>query len=167
MIIAIAVLACVSLERTLVWHTELSLWTDAAAQAPRKIRPKIQLARALGGAAALAILEQAKSIAPDDPRVASEEGRIAISLSNPQQALVAFGRALALDPSNAAAQSNRGVALLMLGQRDAARSDFERALAMNPCQFDARLNLLRLGVSSPVPYNCSFSAEQRQELRGN
>ncbi|MDQ2950452.1 MAG: tetratricopeptide repeat protein, partial [Acidobacteriota bacterium] len=165
-IIGIAVLAGLSLERTLVWRTELALWTDAAAKAPRKIRPKIQLARALGGTAGLAILAEADSIAPDDPRVASEEGRIAISLSNPQQALVAFGRALALDPSNAAAQSNRGVALLMLGQTDAARNDFERALSINPCQFDARLNLLRLGVSTAPPASCRFSPDQRAALRG-
>ncbi|MDQ6759263.1 MAG: glycosyltransferase family 39 protein [Acidobacteriota bacterium] len=164
--IVVAVLAAFSLERTLVWRTEVSLWSDAVAKAPGKIRPKIQLARAVGGAQGLAILAQAKSIAPADPRVASEEGRMEISQSNPQQALVSFGRALALDPSSAAAHSNRGLALLMLGQSAAARSDFERALSLDICQFDARLNLLRLGVSHPVAPDCRFSSEQRQALQG-
>jgi tetratricopeptide (TPR) repeat protein len=164
-VIGLAVLACLSIQRTLVWRTEVSLWTDAAAKAPGKIRPKIQLARALGGAEGLAILAQAKRIAPDDPKIPSEEGRIALSLSKPQDALVAFGRALALDPSNAAAHSNRGVALFMLGQKDAARIDFERALSINPCQFDARLNLLRLGVSAPASPNCNFSSEELRALR--
>lgn len=165
--IVVAVLATLSFERTLVWRTEVSLWSDAAAKAPRKVRPKIQLARAVGGTQGLAILAEAKSIAPADPRVASEEGRMAISLNNPQQALVAFGRALALEPSNAAAHSNRGVALLMLGQSAAARSDFERALSLDRCQFDARLNLLRLGIPNPAPADCRFSSEQRQALRGD
>ena len=165
--IGIAVLVFLSFERTLVWRTELSLWSDAVAKAPRKIRPKIQLARALGGPPGLAILAQAKSIAPDDPKVASEEGRIAISMSNPQQALVAFGRALALQPSDAPAHSNRGVALLMLGQKEAARSDFERALVIDPCQFDARLNLLRIGLATRPPSACRFSSEQLRAFEVN
>ena len=164
--IGIFALAFLSFERTLIWRAELSLWSDAAAKAPRKIRPKIQLARALGGSPGLAILAEAKSIAPDDPKVASEEGRIAIAMSNPQQALLAFGRALSLQPSDAAAHNNRGVALLMLDQKVAARSDFDRALAIDPCEFDARLNLMRLGVTARPPSACKFSSEQLRALEG-
>jgi len=161
---AIAILAVLSFVRTQVWRTEESLWTDAAAKAPRKVRPKIQLARAMGGARGLAILEQANSIAPDDPRIASEQGSIAISMSNPQQALADFGRALALEPGSAMAHNNRGVALVMLGQKEAARSDFERALSIDPCQFDARLNLLRLGAAAPGSGGCQFTHQQQAEL---
>ena len=85
------------------------------------------------------------TFAPQDPDIATEEGRIDLTIGKPQDALVAFGRALALDPGNAAAYNNRGVALLMLGQREAARADFERALKIDPGQPDARLNLSRLG----------------------
>lgn len=162
--IVVATFAVLSFVRTTVWHSEESLWSDAVAKAPRKIRPRIQLARSVGGARGLEILEQAKSLAPDDPVILSEEGRIDLDIGKPQQALVAFGRALALDPASAAAHNNRGVALLALGQREAARTDFERALRIDPCQFDARLNLLRLGVAGARPSWCKFSPEQREAL---
>jgi protein O-mannosyl-transferase len=160
----LATLAILSFARTLVWQSEESLWSDAVAKAPGKTRPRIQLARSVGGARGLEILEAAKSLAPDDPAIASEEGRIALDLGRPRQALLAFGRALALEPGLAAAHNNRGVALLLLGQTDAARADFERALAIDPCQFDARLNLRRLGIAGDPPPSCVFSVEQKAEL---
>jgi Flp pilus assembly protein TadD len=136
------------------------------AKAPAKIRPRIQLARAVEPARALPILEQAKHLAPEDPRIPSEEGRIYLTLGRPDQALPEFGRALALSPHSLEALNNRGVALLALDQKDAARADFERALAIDPCQFDARLNLLHIGIVEAPPQECSYSAEQSAALRG-
>lgn len=159
-------LAALSVERTLVWRTEQSLWTDAAAKAPDKLRPKLQLARALPPAEALAVLESAQSLAPNDPAVASEMGRAYLAMGKNAEALASFGRALALAPGDPAAFNNRGVALLSLGQRDAARQDFERALALDPCQFDARLNLLRLGVRTPPPPACRYTDAQSAALAG-
>ena len=156
-----------SVARTAIWRTEESLWTDAVAKAPTKIRPRIQLARAVEPARALPMLEQAKQMAPEDPRIPSEEGRVYLSLGRPDRALPEFGRALALSPHSVDALNNRGVALLALDQKEAARADFERALAIDPCQFDARLNLSRLGVSKPTPPVCSYNAEQAAALRGN
>lgn len=163
----LVVLAGLSFERTAVWRTQESLWSDAAAKAPQKVRPKIQLARAEEPKRALELLEQARQIAPDDPRIPSEEGRIYLSAGRPDRALVEFGRALALQPRNPDALNNRGAALLALNQRDAARSDFERALAIDPCEFNARVNLQHLGARSQVPAACNFSAEQIAVLRGN
>jgi Flp pilus assembly protein TadD len=160
-------LAGLSIARTATWRTEDSLWSDAAAKAPQKIRPKIQLARAVEPERGLAILEQARQIAPDDSRIPSEEGRIYLGLGRPELALPQFGRALALSPEDAEAMNNRGVALLALDQREAARADFERALARDPCQFDARLNLLRLSISKPAGRECRYSAQQSAALRGN
>src|SRR5262249_18715198 len=142
----LAILIALSFARTQTWRTEESLWSDAVAKAPDKVRPKIQLARAVEPAHALELIEQAMKLAPDDPRLPAEEGRIYLNSGRPQQALVAFGRALALAPNSADALNNRGAALLGMGQTEAARQDFERALAANPCQFDARLNLKRLGI---------------------
>jgi tetratricopeptide (TPR) repeat protein len=149
-----------SLFRTATWRTEESLWMDAVAKAPAKLRPRIQLARAVEPQRALLILEQAKRIAPEDPRVPSEAGRIYLGIGRPELALPEFGRALALSPHSAEALNNRGVALLALDQKDSARSDFERALTIDPCEFDARVNLLRLGISMPPPVECRYSAEQ-------
>ena len=152
--------------RTEVWRTEESLWTDAVAKAPTKLRPRIQLARAAPPERAIAILEQAREMAPEDPRVPEAEGRVYLKLRRPEQALPEFGIALALAPRSVEAMNNRGVALLSLGQREAARADFERALAIDPCWFDARLNLLRLGVSKPLPAECRYTAEQNAALLG-
>ena len=162
----LVVLAGLSFERTTVWRTQESLWSDAAAKAPQKVRPKIQLARAEEPKRALELLEQARQIAPDDPRIPSEEGRIYLSAGRPDRALVEFGRALALQPRSPDALNNRGAALLALSQRDAAQSDFERALAIDPCDFNARVNLLRMGIANAAPAQCKYNAEQRAALQG-
>jgi tetratricopeptide (TPR) repeat protein len=155
-----------SFVRTAAWQTEESLWADAVQKSPAKVRPRIQLARAVEPNRALEILEQAQRMAPDDPQIPSEEGRVYLSLGNPGQALVEFGRTLALTPRSADAFNNRGAALLGLNQRDAAMQDFERALALDPCQFNARLNLRHLGVFVPTPARCKLTAEQKSALEG-
>jgi protein O-mannosyl-transferase len=160
------VLIYLSFVRTETWKTEESLWADAVEKAPSKIRPRIQLARAVEPARALEILDQAKQIAPDDPQIPSEAGRIYLSLGKPAQALVEFGRTLALTPRSAEALNNRGAALLALNQRDVAIQDFERALDIDPCQFNALSNLRRLGVATPVPGQCKFTAVQKDALEG-
>jgi tetratricopeptide (TPR) repeat protein len=156
-----------SLARTATWRTEESLWTDAVAKAPAKIRPRIQLARAVEPARALPMLEQARQMAPEDPLIPSEEGRIYLGLGRPDRALPEFGRALALSPHSVEALNNRGVALLALNQKEPARADFERALAIDPCRFDARLNLLRLGILKSAPPQCRYSAAEVAALHRN
>ena len=143
------VLIGLSVERSLVWRTEQSLWTDAVEKSPGKLRPKVQLARVSEPQRALELLQQARSLAPNDLRIPTEIGRVYLSTGDAAKALSEFGRALALDPNNAEALNNRGAALLALGQTAAARSDFERALKIDPCQPDARANLARLGVHTP------------------
>lgn len=158
------VLVALSAGRTQIWRTEESLWTDAVTKAPAKVRPKVQLARAVEPARALELLKQAESLAPNDGAIASEEGRIYLDSGRPELALAAFGRALALAPGSPDALNNRGAALLAMGQQDAARQDFERALAANPCQFNARMNLLRIGAGLPDAGECGFSREQLDML---
>lgn len=149
------VLIALSVQRTLVWRTEQSLWSDAVQQSPDKVRPKVQLARASSDPArSLELLQQAEALAPNDARIPAEQGRVYLSAGDAARALSAFGRALALDPSNADALNNRGAALLALGQKDAARQDFERALSIDPCQVNARANLSRMGIETPAPPQC-------------
>ncbi len=163
-IAALLLLTGFSAARTETWRTEASLWSDAVEKAPQKVRPKIQLARVVEPARAIEILTEAQEIAPANPLVPSEEGRIYLSQGKPELALLAFGRALALEPRSADALNNRGAALLALDQKQAARADFERALAIDACQFDARLNLERLGITVASPAGCKFSREQRRLL---
>ena len=148
------VLIGLSIQRTLVWRTETTLWTDAVEKSPNKVRTKIQLARYSEPARALELLGEASKLAPEDARIPQEAGRIYLQSGDNARALSEFGRALALNPRSAEALNNRGAALLALGQRDAAVQDFERALEMDPCQRDARANLAHLGVNRPAPAGC-------------
>ena len=152
-------LALISVRQSLVWRTEESLWTEAVRLAPSKIRPRIQLARALPWHRAIAVIDDAKRLAPNDADLASEEGRIHLSAGRPELALNAFGRALALRPGDPKALNNRGATLLALDQRDAAKADFEAALRHNPCLIDPRKNLRAMGVDDlktvPWPSSCT------------
>jgi len=142
-VIAVVVLALATLSffRTRVWNSDEALWREALAAAPDKVRPRIHLARDVAPPEALELLAEARRIAPREPAVAAETGRVLMAAGNPAAALGEFGRALALDPRDADNYNNRGVALAALGQMDAARMDFRRALELSPNLTAARENL--------------------------
>jgi tetratricopeptide (TPR) repeat protein len=142
--VVVVALTGVSMGRTQVWMTEERLWREAVRRAPEKVRPKIQLSRAVPAAEALELLARARNLAPYDPEVAAETGKILLSEGQAAAALEEFGRALALDPRDARNFNNRGVALDLLGQTEAARQDFEHALRMDPGLTEARQNLAKL-----------------------
>jgi hypothetical protein len=148
------VLGALSLDRSNVWRSERALWTEAVAASPLNVRPRIHLARAVPPAEALPVLEAARRLAPDDPRVAAEMGRVHLESGNAAAALTEFGRAAALEPRNARAWLNRGVALLALGDAETAKGDFARALLIEPCLDEARRRLERLGAAAPPPRGC-------------
>jgi tetratricopeptide (TPR) repeat protein len=140
----VVVLIAVSIGRTEVWASDESLWREAVNRAPAKLRPRVQLSRNVGTEEALEQLAEARRIAPDDPAVAAETGRVLLAAGRAAEALAHFGRALALAPRDANNYNNRGVALQALGQTEAARGDFERALALDPGLAAARENLRKL-----------------------
>ncbi|MEO8369393.1 MAG: tetratricopeptide repeat protein, partial [Candidatus Solibacter sp.] len=138
------ILVAVSVSRTLVWMSEQRLWSEAVERAPGKLRPKLQLARALPAAKGLELLSKARLQAPNEPEIATEIGKILMSEGQPDGALEEFGRALALSPTDARKMNNRGVALQALGQTEAARADFQRALRTDPSLAEAKENLAKL-----------------------
>ena len=140
----ISALIVVSIARTQVWRSDETLWREAVQRAPYKVRPKIQLARNVPHLEALALLAEARKLAPDDAGVAEETGKTLLAEGQPAAALAEFGRALALGPRDARNYNNRGVALQALGQTAAARQDFARALAIDPALDEARRNLRSL-----------------------
>jgi hypothetical protein len=151
-----AVLALLSMARTEVWLSPETLWAEAHRQAPAKIRPRIQLARALPASRAVSLLEETKKLAAGDPQVASELGKAYLTLGRDSEALAEFGRAVALAPTDGRYYNNRGVALCTLGFRQEAARDFETALRLSPSLQDARTNLERCvatssGVNSKPP----------------
>ncbi len=109
-------LAALSAGRTYVWMSDERLWREAVERAPEKVRPKIQLARVAPAPEALALLEDARRLAPADANVAAQTGKLLLSQGNAAAALSEFGRALALDPRDAVNYNNRGVALAALGK---------------------------------------------------
>jgi protein O-mannosyl-transferase len=139
-----AALCLVGVSRTYVWMSDARLWGEAVRRAPDKIRPKIQLSRAVPASAALELLTRAAIQSPYDPAVAAETGRVFLEEHQPEAALREFGRALALEPRNPQNLNNRGVALEELGQIEAARMDFESALALDPGFAEARENLEKI-----------------------
>ena len=149
-----------SFSRAFVFQTEESLWRATVAGSPAKVRPRIQLARAVAPSEAIAVLAGL----PDEARVASERGRAYLELGRPAEALREFGLALAAEPGDARALANRGTALAAMGQIPAARQDFVRALALDPCLYSALLNLRQLGLPLPVLGPCRFTAEQKNRL---
>ena len=155
----------VSIAQTRVWQSPVSLWMDAARQAPGLIRPKRQLARVLQPQQAAPLLEEAKEMAPNDPNVAGDLGRVYLELNQPDRALAEFGRALALEPNSPRGFNNRGAALHALGQTEAAVDDWRRALAADPCLFDAYLNLHHAGATALPPSVCRWTPEQQRLLR--
>jgi tetratricopeptide (TPR) repeat protein len=138
------VLVGLSMERSYVWMSDARLWSEAAERAPAKMRPTIQLARALPAAKALDLLGKAREQYPYEAAIPAETGRILLAEGQPDAALAEFGRALALNPGDARYVNNRGAALMALGQMEAARADFERALRMDPNLAEAKENLARL-----------------------
>jgi hypothetical protein len=143
-------LIAISIRYSILWTNPVALWSEARLRAPDAVRPRIQLARALPPGQALQELQDA----PDTENVATERGRLLMTLGRPGDALAAFGRALAISPNDARAVSNRAVALAAIGARDVAITEFERALEKDPCLSDARENLSKLGVQSAVPGDC-------------
>jgi len=160
-----AVLIAISIHYSLIWRTPEKLWNEAKEHAPGKIRPRLQLARALPLEQAFRELDEAQRLEPGDPDVAAEQGRVLLASGHSAEALAAFGRELALSPGDARALNNRGAALAALGQADAARGDFLRALALDPCLFDARVNLKRMGAPEPeMVSRCRFTPGQKAEM---
>ncbi len=143
--VVVGVLAVLSMGRTYVWSSDERLWGEAVRLAPEKVRPRIQLARAVGAEPAAGILEEAARWYPQSAEVATELARVYLELHRNGEALAQAGRALALTPGDPHALNNRGAVLLAMGQTAAARRDFVEALRRDACLGEARENLQRSG----------------------
>ncbi len=148
-------LVILSIGRTFVWASDERLWGEAVRMAPQKVRPRIQLSRAIPPEQAVAILLEAERSAPLDAAVPTELARVYLELHRPAEALSEAGRALALAPHEAQALNNRGAVLLAMNQKEAARRDFIAALQVHPCLVEARENLVRSGgLPAGQPEGC-------------
>ncbi|MCQ8188684.1 tetratricopeptide repeat protein [Streptomyces sp. RCU064] len=69
---------------------------------------------------------------PGVPGTLGERGDVHRFAGRYEEAIAAYGRALALDPGYAWALGSRAMANEALGRRAAALADLERAVALNP-----------------------------------
>ena len=81
---------------------------------------------------ALASLNEAVRLAPDDYVALNGMGVILLSVNQLPTALACFERALALQPNDVTANHNRGLAFMSLARFDEARQCFERTLQLAP-----------------------------------
>lgn len=146
--------------RARVWSSEETLWSDAAAKSPGKVRPKLQLARAVAAkdpARAEALLLEAQKLEPENGETYTQLGTLMLDRGNPARALEEFDEALRRHPDSADAHGNRGVALYLLGRIDEAEREFQRALELDPCHPNALHNLALL-------YGSRGDTARRQEM---
>jgi tetratricopeptide (TPR) repeat protein len=142
----VAILLALSIGRTYVWASDERLWREAVRRAPDEVEPKIQLAKSLRAADALELLGRARQLAPYNPEIPAEIGKVFLDEQQYDAAVDELSHAVALNPANALAFNNRGVALAALGQTAAAAADFGHALSLDPDLAEARENLKRLGA---------------------
>ena len=91
-----------------------------------------------------AALGNAEALDPQDPRWPYYLADLTARDGNPEAAVAALDRVLALDPNNSAALIRRGNARFELHQLDDAESDYSLALARDAQQSAARFGLGRL-----------------------
>ena len=109
--VALALLAALTLGRNNAWHSEYSLWADAAHKAPGEVRAYVYMGNA-----------------------AKEEGRFVEAISR-------FERALEIEPDNIEARNNLGNVYKAQGQYGRAVQIYKELLEARPNLADVRYNL--------------------------
>lgn len=109
-----AVLLGTTIYRNRVYRSTASLWADAVAKYPQRLRPRVNLGTALLSA-----------------------GRV-------DQAIEQFNAALQINPNSYTARTGLGVALADQGKLDEARPYYEAALAIKPDYAEALIDLALL-----------------------
>ena len=105
-------------------------------------RHLLGVAQAQGGrmAAALAELDAALAIRPDDAEALLNRGNVLRALDRHEEALAAFDAALVARPDFAQGWNNRGVMLKALGRFEDALDSLDRALALDGAYAEALTN---------------------------
>ncbi|MBI5423439.1 MAG: tetratricopeptide repeat protein [Opitutae bacterium] len=131
--------------RNRVYQSDLALWSDVIAKAPRNARAWVNHGLALEAAGrsaeALDSFANAVALEPVFPFAHNNYGQALLRAGKTSDALREFELAIAQNPRLAAAHFNRANVLLALGRTDETIAGFEAALRLQPKLTDARLNL--------------------------
>ena len=108
--------------------------------------------------AALAHLEAAVAIKPDNEKALNNLGNVLMILGRPEQAAARYAEAVRLQPDYAAGRYGLGTALLELRRPDEAAEQLAAALQLNPYHADAHLyyalSLLYLDRTAEAAAHC-------------
>ncbi len=138
-------MAAATAGRALVWQTEESLWRDVVAKSPEKVRPKLQLARAVtSNTEREDLLVDANRLDSFNVDAAIEYAVFLLDAGRLDAALSEFRRAESIDPAEPNAIANQGATLQLMGRGTEAIHAYRRALDRDPCHRDARSNLVDL-----------------------
>lgn len=161
---AIAVFSVMTVERNTVWSTNLTLWTDAEAKAPRSAIAHANLGYALLHAGRTdegrRHLREALALDPEIPGNLVRAGVLYSGRGFLKKAILELNLALLFDPRSVEARYNLGVAYQEKGWTDAAIEQYRIALSIRPDLADARLNL---GIAYGTNGLADLAVEQLEE----
>ncbi|MBK9732529.1 MAG: tetratricopeptide repeat protein [Chitinophagaceae bacterium] len=128
-------LGYLSHERTKVWHTSETLWSDVISKYPEaatayKNRGNYYGARG-NTAAALNDYKVLLKMNTNDPEVFNNLGNIYADQNKMPESMAAYSKAIALKPDYVNAYINRGISYNTLKQPQKAVDDFSKAIALN------------------------------------
>jgi tetratricopeptide (TPR) repeat protein len=143
--ILVAVYAGLTIDRNQVWANERLLWKDAAAKAPEKVRPHLNLGAVdqLAGDADGAIQEYEWVLRrdPQHPAALSNLASLYLARNDLTRTEELLDRAIAGHTTFAAVYLNLGVVRLRQGRYDQARELLQKSLSLNPRQLMVHHNL--------------------------
>ncbi len=140
----IVVLSALTMNRGLVWSTDVALWEDASKHAPGKARVWFNLGGAYlnsDPAKAKAALERALEIQPHFPEALYDLGVIEQGKGNWNSALSYYGRAIEQAPDYWPAWNNMGNTLFAIGEKERSLACFEKTLSLNADYWPAQYNI--------------------------
>lgn len=130
-----------SLNQNRVWRNEISLWNDAYAKSPLKLRTIFNLARAYHKQGELQMAEnfylKAFHLYPENPHISNNLGNVYNALGRYEEAIKAYSLALTLE-DRAETHFNLAVAFEKSGQLNLAINHYDIAIRLNPSDMESR-----------------------------
>jgi protein O-mannosyl-transferase len=145
LVVAVLVLAGLTVRRNVVWASPIALWEEAKAAAPTQWQPRYALGDALREAGrcedAVGEYEGALAIHQPNPRVRLNLGICLAQLGRLDEAEATFRRLIAAAPEFARGYTNLAGVAQLRGQEAEARDLYARAIEVDPRNLHARLQL--------------------------
>jgi hypothetical protein len=131
-----AALGILTFQRNADYQSELSIWQDTVAKAPRNERARNGLGLAVVDCGrlddAIAQYREALKIKPDDAEVDNNLGNALADNGRPDEAIAYYEKALEVNPNSASAHNNLGKALAGRGKTDEALAHLQKAVEIDP-----------------------------------